>query len=216
MRRSLGEIAGKVEHVASAVERALLIGEQSVSTQSMRAASSAARSAAIASAAHPPSATRMVHTAAHGHSISVLDRCPWSSSAPPRSEQDLLALAPRVGRRRAAPRPQEAVWVQGELKVPLIRPRYQIVGTQPVEGHKSTIRRDVCCKCAWFRAPRSGSAPLPGRIVTLSRSCRVAGVVLVVLAAKRGRCRHIYVWPRSKWPPARGRREVETFGRPDI
>ena len=76
LRRSLGDIAGKVEH-CHCCHRALLIGERvyEYDKGELRCALCRDRER------RPPAHTRTVHTAAHGNSIRILDRRPSKRAA---------------------------------------------------------------------------------------------------------------------------------------
>jgi hypothetical protein len=76
LRRSLGDIAGKVEHCHSCL-RALLIGERvyEYDNGELRCALCRDRER------RTPSQSRTVHTAAHGHSMRLLDRRPVTRAA---------------------------------------------------------------------------------------------------------------------------------------
>jgi hypothetical protein len=76
LRRSLGDIAGQVEH-CNCCHRALLIGERvyEYDTGELRCALCRDRER------RTPSRSRTVHTAAHGHSIRVLDQRPAKRAA---------------------------------------------------------------------------------------------------------------------------------------
>lgn len=76
LRRSLGDIAGKVEH-CHGCSRALLIGERvyEYDEGDLRCALCRDRER------RSPALSRTVHTAAHGHSIRVLDQRPAKRAA---------------------------------------------------------------------------------------------------------------------------------------
>jgi hypothetical protein len=76
LRRSLGDIAGKVEHCHHC-HRALLIGERvyEYETGELRCALCRDRERTA------PLHSRTVHTAAHGHSIRLLDQRPVRQAA---------------------------------------------------------------------------------------------------------------------------------------
>ncbi len=76
LRRSLGEIAGRVEH-CDGCGRALLIGERvyEFEGRGRRCALCADRER------QAPADSHTVHTAAHGHSIRLLDRRPAKRAA---------------------------------------------------------------------------------------------------------------------------------------
>ena len=76
MRRSLGDIAGKVEHCHGCA-RALLIGERvyEYDNGELRCALCRDRERAA------PAQWHTVHTAAHGHSIRLLDQRPVKRAA---------------------------------------------------------------------------------------------------------------------------------------
>jgi hypothetical protein len=76
LRRSLGDIAGKVEH-CHGCHRALLIGERvyEYDNGELRCALCRDRER------RDPSSSHTVHTAAHGHSIRMLDRRPVKRAA---------------------------------------------------------------------------------------------------------------------------------------
>jgi hypothetical protein len=76
LRRSLGDIAGKAEHCHSC-HRALLIGERvyEYDNGELRCALCRGRER------RDPAASHTVHTAAHGHSIRMLDRRPAKRAA---------------------------------------------------------------------------------------------------------------------------------------
>jgi hypothetical protein len=76
LRRSLGDIAGKVEH-CHGCHRALLIGERvyEYDNGELRCALCRDRER------RDPSNSHTVHTAAHGHSIRMLDRRPVKRAA---------------------------------------------------------------------------------------------------------------------------------------
>jgi hypothetical protein len=76
LRRSLGDIAGKVEHCNSC-HRAMLIGERvyEYDDGELRCALCRDRDRST------PAQSRTVHTAAHGHSIRMLDRRPVKRAA---------------------------------------------------------------------------------------------------------------------------------------
>jgi hypothetical protein len=76
LRRSLGDIAGKVEH-CHGCHRALLIGERvyEYDDGDLRCALCRDRER------RTPAQSRTVHTAAHGHSIRLLDRRPVPRAA---------------------------------------------------------------------------------------------------------------------------------------
>lgn len=76
LRRSLGDIAGKVEH-CNGCHRALLIGERvyEYDDGELRCALCRDRER------RTPSQSRTVHTAAHGHSIRMLDQRPVKHAA---------------------------------------------------------------------------------------------------------------------------------------
>ncbi len=76
LRRSLGEISGKVEHCHSC-ERALLIGERVYEYENgeLRCALCRVERAGQSAPWHT------VHTAAHGHSLRLLDRRPARRAA---------------------------------------------------------------------------------------------------------------------------------------
>jgi hypothetical protein len=76
LRRSLGDIAGKVEH-CHGCHRAMLIGERvyEYDNGELRCALCRDRERAV------PAHSRTVHTAAHGHSIRMLDRRPAKHAA---------------------------------------------------------------------------------------------------------------------------------------
>ena len=76
LRRSLGDIAGKVEH-CHCCERALLIGERVYEYESGELRCALCRDRERSA----PSHTRTVHTAAHGRSIRVIDRRPAKRAA---------------------------------------------------------------------------------------------------------------------------------------
>ena len=77
LRRSLGDIAGKVEHCDDC-HRALLIGERVYEYDNGELQLPAlCRDGERDTPAH----TRTVHTAAHGHSIRILDRRPVKRAA---------------------------------------------------------------------------------------------------------------------------------------
>jgi hypothetical protein len=76
LRRSLGDIAGQVEHCHHC-ERAMLIGERVYEYEdgSLRCALCRDRER------RAPAQSRTVHTAAQGHSIRMLDRRPAKRAA---------------------------------------------------------------------------------------------------------------------------------------
>jgi len=76
LRRSLGDIARKTDHCHDC-HRALLIGERvhEYDNGELRCALCCDRER------RTPSQTRTVHTAAHGHSIRILDRRPARRAA---------------------------------------------------------------------------------------------------------------------------------------
>jgi hypothetical protein len=76
LRRSLGDIAGQVEH-CDGCQRALLIGERvyEYDNGELRCALCRDRER------RTPAQSRTVHTAAHGHSIRILDRRPTKRAA---------------------------------------------------------------------------------------------------------------------------------------
>lgn len=76
LRRSLGDIAGKVEH-CHGCQRALLIGERvyEYDDGELRCALCRDRER------RTPAQFHTVHTAAHGHSIRMLDRRPVKRAA---------------------------------------------------------------------------------------------------------------------------------------
>jgi hypothetical protein len=76
LRRSLGDIAGKVEH-CQGCHRALLIGERvyEYDDGELRCALCRDRER------RAPAQSRTVHTAAHGNSIRMLDRRPVKRAA---------------------------------------------------------------------------------------------------------------------------------------
>ena len=76
LRRSLGDIAGKVEH-CHGCHRALLIGERvyEYDDGELRCALCRDRER------RTPAQSRTVHTAAHGNSIRMLDRRPVTRAA---------------------------------------------------------------------------------------------------------------------------------------
>jgi hypothetical protein len=76
MRRSLGDIAGQVEH-CNGCQRALLIGERVYEYDSGELRCALCRDRER----RPPAQTRTVHTAAHGHSIRLLDHRPVKRAA---------------------------------------------------------------------------------------------------------------------------------------
>jgi hypothetical protein len=76
LRRSLGDIAGKVEH-CDGCHRALLIGERAYEYDSGELRCALCRD----HERRAPSQSRTVHTAAHGHSIRLLDQRPVKRAA---------------------------------------------------------------------------------------------------------------------------------------
>ena len=76
LRRSLGDIAGKVEH-CDACHRALLIGERVYEYENGQLRCALCRDRERSA----PAQSRTVHTAAHGHSIRMLDRRPVKRAA---------------------------------------------------------------------------------------------------------------------------------------
>jgi hypothetical protein len=76
LRRSLGGLAAAVEH-CDGCQRAMLIGERVYDYENGEVRCSLCRNRERRS----PAASHTVHTAAHGHSIRVLDRRPVKRAA---------------------------------------------------------------------------------------------------------------------------------------
>jgi hypothetical protein len=76
LRRSLGDIAGKVEHCGSC-QRAMLIGERVYEYDNGEVRCALCRDRER----RDPADSHTVHTAAHGHSIRILDRRPAKRAA---------------------------------------------------------------------------------------------------------------------------------------
>lgn len=76
LRRSLGDIAGKVEH-CHGCHRAMLIGERVYEYDGGELRCALCRDRER----RAPAQSRTVHTAAHGHSIRMLDRRPVKRAA---------------------------------------------------------------------------------------------------------------------------------------
>ncbi len=76
LRRSLGDIAGQVEH-CSGCQRAMLIGERVYEYDSGELRCALCRDRER----RTPAQSRTVHTAAQGHSIRLLDRRPAKRAA---------------------------------------------------------------------------------------------------------------------------------------
>jgi hypothetical protein len=76
LRRSLGDIAGQVEH-CDGCQRAMLIGERVYDYEDGAVRCSLCRNHERRS----PADSHTVHTAAHGHSIRILDHRPSKRAA---------------------------------------------------------------------------------------------------------------------------------------